>query len=507
MSALAALLALALAAPPALAEPQAPEDGGEPSADARVPPMSQLVPYLERVVPASADASQWLANHAGFLPQGYRDRLLAEYPSLAARGGSAQLPSGGHSSAVSGSSSPDLPDPIDIYDGETFAYGWLRAAQPDGSIRAQPGATVCLSDRTSVGELETLRHAITDEPACQVTDSDGYFGSHIFIDSDDGDPVRLWLNVSATSPRGTIVDGAGSAYAVRINATDDLGGYITRLGDADVGADADVRKALWILDTVSLGWDTARNATGRDTPHVDVRWLNDPRSAVPSSYDPHGMNMTVASSIRRGESHGAEAHPASILHEYGHHVMRTAYAAAGSAYPGGGQCTAGIVRAASDACAWADGWAYFFPSLAMDASQVRYHDQRYPLDLESAKWRLRGSSAGSSFADGSAGRVASALWDIHDAAGGEAGDTVSNATAGIWGALHGARGPGEAYTAASFDDFAADWKAGGHGPLWRASWSSTDWRRFGRCCCRHRRRTAAARPGSPTGLRAGKALG
>ncbi len=461
------LLALALAAPSALAEPHEREGagGGEPQADSRVPPIDQLAPYLERAIPPSADASQWLAENAAFLPQEYRDRLLAEHPSLAARGGSAQPPDGGAEPAVSGSSSGSLPDPADIFYGETFAYGWLRSAQPDGSIRAQAGATVCLADRTPAGAFKTLRHVVTDEPACQVTGGDGYFGGHIFIDNDDGDPVRLWLNASAAGPHATIVDGAGQTYAVRVNATDDLGGYITRLGNADVGAAEDVRKALWILDAVSLGRETVRNATGRDAPHVDVRWLNDAGSAVPSSYDPSGMSMTVASGVKRGASHGAEAYPASILHEYGHHVMRTAYAAAGSAYPGGGQCTAGIARAASDACAWADGWAYFFPSLALGESLARYHDHRYPLDLEPAKWRLRGTSSGSSFAGGSAGQVASALWDIHDGAGGEAGDTVGNATAGIWSALYGARGPGEAYTAASFGDFAADWRGGGRPPL------------------------------------------
>ena len=463
---LVALLALALVAPPALAEAHAQEGGGgEPHADSRVPPIDQLAPYLERVIPPSANVSQWLADNAGFLPQGYRDLLLAEYPSLAARTGTAQQPGRDPAPAVSGSSSGSLPDPADIFYGETFAYGWLRSAQPDGSIRAQAGATVCLADRAQAGALEVLRHVITDEPACLVTGSDGYFGSHIFIDNDYGDPVRLWLNVSAAGPRGAVVDGAGQTYAVRVNATDDLDGYITRLGNADMGAAADIRRALWILDSVSLGWETVRNSTGRDTPHVNVRWLNDARSAVPSSYDPSGMNMTVASNVKRGASHGAEAYPASVLHEYGHHVMRTAYAAAGSAYPGGGLCTAGIARAASDACAWADGWAYFFPSLALGESLARYHDHRYPLDLEPAKWRLRSASSGSSFAAGSAGQVAAALWDLHDGTGGEAGDTVGNATAGIWDALHGARGPGEAYTAASFGDFAADWRAGGHPPL------------------------------------------
>ena len=464
LPALAALLAAALVAPPALAEQPAPEGAGgnEPRIDVRAPPMDQLAPYLERVVPPSANASQWLADNAGFLPREYRDRLLADHLRPAARAGDAPPPP-----AASGSSAPDLPDPADVYDGETFAYGWLRAAQPDGSLRAQPGATVCLADRASAGGLETLRHAITDEPACGVTDSDGYFGSHIFIDNDDGDPVRLWLNVTAAGPHASIVDGAGRTYAARVNATDDLDGYITRLGDADMGANADIRKAFWILDSVSLGWEAVDSATGRDTPRLDVRWLNDARSSVPSSYDPLGMNMTVASNVKRGADHGAEAYPASILHEYGHHVMRSAYAAAGSEYPGGERCDAGIVRAASDACAWADGWAYFFPSLVLDAPRVAYHDQRYPIDLEAAKWRLRGSSAGSSFADGSAGRVASALWDVHDGAGGgeEPGDTVSNATAGVWAALYGAGGQGGAPAPASFGEFAAGWRGAGNPPL------------------------------------------
>ena len=69
LPAIAALLALALAVPAALAEPQAPEGGGGPHADARVPPVGHLAPYLERVIPPSADASQWLAENAGFLPQ------------------------------------------------------------------------------------------------------------------------------------------------------------------------------------------------------------------------------------------------------------------------------------------------------------------------------------------------------------------------------------------------------------------------------------------------------
>ena len=80
IAALAAVVAVAAAALPA-ALGDAPV-GGAGGGSNVLPPMDQLARYLERVVPPSSSASQWLADNAAFLPQDYRDRLLDEHPYL-----------------------------------------------------------------------------------------------------------------------------------------------------------------------------------------------------------------------------------------------------------------------------------------------------------------------------------------------------------------------------------------------------------------------------------------
>ncbi len=452
-----AAVAVAAAAYAAPAEAAAGAQDGLDAAEV-LPPTDPLARYLERVIPDEASARQWLADHAPHLPAEYRDRLLAENPSLASRTGTAPP-------AASGQSSIQYPDITEVYDGETFAYGALRSASPDGALRDQPGITVCLVDRLASGSFAPLHDVVTFEPACQVTDMDGAFWGHIFIYGDHGDPVDLWLNVSAAAPAGRVVDGTGRTYAAYVDASDGLDGYLTGLGATTMDGDDGMRRTFWILDSVALGREAAHNATGRAMPPLDIVWLNDTRSRVPSSYDGTGMNMTVSSSVKRGASHGAEAYPASILHEYGHHVMRDARGATGSAVPGSAACSDAIMRQTTPACAWSEGWAHFFPALALDGRLLQYQEQRYPIDLEAAKWRVRGQS-GAGFADGSAGRVASALWDLRDAAN-EGGDTVDNATAAVWASLYGAGNGSAARTPAAFSDFAAGWSraAPGHPPL------------------------------------------
>ena len=435
--------AAALAAAAAPAEAAAGGQDGAAAADAAevLPPAGPLARYLEKVIPDGASARQWLAEHAPLLPPWYREGLLASSPSLASRTGAAPP-------AASGQAAPALPDASDVYDGETFAYGSLRSASPGGAVRAQPGATVCLVDRPAAGSFEPLLDVATFEPACRITDANGTFWGHIFAYNDRGDPVDLWLNVSASNGGGRVVDGTGRTHAAYVDVADELDGYLTGIGAVSAGG---MGRAFWILDSVSIGREAARSATGLEMPPLDVRWLNDTRSRVPSSYDGAGMNMTVSSSVKRGAVHGGEAYPASILREYGHHVMRAVYAASGSAHPDSGTCTNTIVGPASPACAWAAGWANFFSALAVKSPILQHHEQRYPIDLEAAKWRVRGQS-GAGFADGSAGRVASALWDLHDPAN-EGGDTVDNATVAVWAALGGAP--------ASFADFAGNWSRAG----------------------------------------------
>ena len=452
-----AAIAVAVAASAAPAEATAGAQGDRGASEI-LPPAGPLARYLERVIPDTASARQWLADHAQILPAEYRDRLLAENPSLASR-------TGPDPPAVSGQSSIQYPDITEVYDGETFAYGALRSASPDGTLRDQPGITVCLVDRLASGSFAPLHDVVTFEPACQATDANGAFWGHIFIYGDHGDPVDLWLNVSAAGGGGRVVDGAGETYAVYVDAPDDLGGYLTGLGAITIGGSDGMRRTFWILDAVALGREAAYNATGHAMPPLDIIWLNDTRSRVQSSYDGTGMNMTVSSSVKRGASHGAEAYPASILHEYGHHVMRHARESSGSASPGSAACSDAIMSPTTPACAWSEGWAHFFPALALDSRLLQYQEQRYPIDLEAAKWRVRGHS-GAGFADGSAGRVASALWDLRDGAN-EGGDTIDNATDAVWASLYGTGGEGGARTPATFSDLAGGWsRAGpGHPPL------------------------------------------
>lgn len=324
---------------------------------------------------------------------------------------------------------------------------------------------MCLVDRVSGGAFAGLSNPETGEAACAETDSAGRFAGHIFTDGDHGNPVDLWLNISAAGGAGAVVDGNGSTYAVLVDASDDLDEPLTRLGDTTMGGADGIRRAFWILDAASLGREAVRNATGHSVPPLDIAWLNDTRSRERTSYDPENMSMTLSSAVRRGTAHGAEAYPASILHEYGHHVLRTAYPDAAPAGSGGAACAAPIGRTAGPSCAWSEGWAHFFPAHVLGDPTIQYHGQRHPADLEAARWNVRSPSLSSAFAPGSAGQVASALWDLHDPAG-EPGDTVANKTAAIWEALRltkAADGPGSA-AGPSFAEFAAAWNGARSNP-------------------------------------------
>ena len=458
-AALAAAVAVVSAALPA-ALGDTPAAGGGSDV---LPPMDQLARYLERVIPPSSSASQWLADNAAFLPQDYRDRLLDEHPYLPGGGGPA-----GRQNGPAGASSDSpfrLPDPLDIFLGETFAYGRLRAAAPDGSVADQAGVTVCLVDRVPGGAFAGLSNPETGKAACAETDRGGRFAGHVFTDGDHGNPVDLWLNVSAAGAAGAVVDGNGSTYAILVDVSDDLDDPLTALGDTVVGGGDGIRRAFWILDAASLGREAVRNATGHSVPPLDIAWLNDTRSRERTSYDPENMSMAVSSAVRRGTAHGAEAYPASILHEYGHHVLRTAYPDAAPAGSGGAACAAPIGRTAGPSCAWSEGWAHFFPALVLGDPTIQYHGQRYPADLEAAKWNVRSPSLSSAFAPGSAGQVASALWDLHDPAG-EPGDTVANKTAAVWEALRLTKAADGSIIGASpsFAEFAAAWNGARSNP-------------------------------------------
>jgi len=413
--------------------------------------MDQLIPYLEMAIPATANASQWLEDNAGFLPQEYRDRLLAKSPSLAARTGLAP--------SVSGSSAESR-DESDIRSVNRFVTGQLYSTSPDGAIRPQAGVTVCYLDFTPDGDFAAVPDPVTWKQACPVTDRNGCFGSGMRNLGGHGNPVRLWFNISAAGPHATVVNGSGHAYAAHVNVTGSSYGRFTDLGNITLDATNGIREAFWILDSASLGWETVRNATGRDVQHLRIQWLNDATLDAGTVYDPVAMNMTASSKVWPGDSRGAEGYPASILREYGHHVMRSAYTGAGAAYPVGDSCAFGITATTSPACAWSEGWSHFFPFLAMNSPNARYHEDDVPVDLERAVQEARGYVT--NFADGSAGRVASALWDMHDSSN-EGGDTVDNATAAIWGTL--GRWDGASNATASFSDFAAVWSGGGNPPL------------------------------------------
>ena len=144
---------------------------------------------------------------------------------------------------------------------------------------------------------------------------------------------------------------------------------------------------MWIGDSVASTHARLGSEFGHAAPKVDVRW--DPALPDGSSYNRTSGTMTISSvHARAGAQHGAEVVPASILHEYGHHVLARMPGQAGDAPACPGHLR--IDRPHSEECAWTDGWAHFAAAAMLASPALGYCRHRIgdPVLLSSCQLEL-----------------------------------------------------------------------------------------------------------------------
>lgn len=382
-----------------------------------LPPASSLAAHLARALPPGYDVATWLAEHAGGMPAYYREEVVTAYG----------VPAAGGASGTSGGLSSAFPFPPL----SSYVYGTLHTRGTDGILRGQPGALACTydvaGDNATLSPLVNLGDPLDPRGACAATDAEGFFGMSI-LTLDPSDPlseVDLRIVFSADGPRARVSDAAGRAYEMHAVTVGNLSAPV-RGFNVTVPDGHEFRRAMWIGDAISHAHDRLASEFGHVAPRADVQW--DPASPDASSYNLTSEVMTVSSVHALGSRHGAEAVPASIIHEYAHHVLAGLEGAAGSA-----ACTGPlrIDRPSSEECAWTDGWAHFMAAVAQDSSRLEYHGLPVAVDLEVPAYDIGRGLHVFRFAGGPdvPGNVAGVLWDLYDLAD-ERGDAVNgNGTA------------------------------------------------------------------------------
>ena len=412
----------AAAAPPAEAAPAA--------AARAPPPAGALAAHLSRALPPGSDAAAWLAENAEHLPKGYREEVAAA--SGAAPGGA---------SGASGASAMHAPAPP-FAPLSSYVYGTLHSRDAGGTLRGQPGALACMydvaGDNRTLAPLVNLGDPRDPRGACAATDASGFFGISI-LTLDPSDPlssVDLRIVFSADGPRARVADAANRTYelhaATAANLSAAVAGFNVTVPDGH-----EFRRAMWVADAVAHAHGRLASEFGHEAPRADARW--DLSSPAASSYNLTTGAMTVSSVHSAGSRHGAEAVPASVAHEYAHHVLAGLQGAGAGAGNGSGSAAcAGPLRIDwpfTEECAWTDGWAHFAAAVAQGSPLLRYHGLPVAVDLEVPAYSVAGGLHLFGFAGGPAvpGNVAGALWDLYDPAG-EPGDAVGGNGTAVWDA-------------------------------------------------------------------------
>ena len=381
---------------------------------------------MSRALPPGSDAAAWLAENAGRLPAGYREEVAAAY------GGAS-----GASGASGGQASTPPFAPLSSY-----VYGTLHSRDAGGTLRGQPGALACMygvgGDNRTLAPLVNLGNPRDPRGACAATDASGFFGMSI-VTLDPSDPlssVDLRIVFSADGPRARVADAANRTYelhaATAANLSSPVAGFNVTVPDGH-----EFRRAMWVADAVANAHGRLASEFGHAAPRADARW--DPSSPAASSYNLTTGAMTVSSVHSAGSRHGAEAVPASVAHEYAHHVLAGLQGAGGNGSAGNGSAACAgplrIDRPFTEECAWTDGWAHFAAAVVQGSPLLRYHGLPAAVDLEVPAYSVAGGLHLLGFAGGPAvpGNVAGALWDLYDPAG-EPGDAVGGNGTAVWDA-------------------------------------------------------------------------
>ena len=346
----------------------------------------------------------------------------------------------------------------------TYVYGYLRAEDRGGAIEAATGVKVCMRDRVdSLGNVAPI--LVGSQPACTVVDDEGFFGIAVGRADTDGGMTgadivpffRLEHEVVrvTTDTRPLGIEIAGRTHWNVDALTLNMGAYTI----ADVGG---FKLMRWAYSDVLDAHAHFKEELGYDVPPVVIHL--------------HGQRLVVYTDnvIRIYGIASTDFIPSrhTILHEYGHHVME-------SAYDNGRPYAAGCVVHSSttitnDVCAWVEGWADFAAALVVDSPMLSYAaggtDSHINLETREDYTRtttgrydpLTGSLRIEEFAagDASEGSVAAILWDIYDA-GEEAGDDVHGDLEGLWATFMDAEEEGERYPATTVREFYDDWSDGG----------------------------------------------
>ena len=300
------------------------------------------------------------------------------------------------------------------------------------------GLTVCAADWNFDTRTPKILTYTTGGNACTAVSKSGtYFLSPVSANDPDNSGIAdLGLLFFASNSEVKVTQPTkDQTYRSTTSFTADQSPGNVKI-DRDLTVYSYFDRAVWIVDTMTTGSEVMENNDYR-MGQVEVFWEHNKKVEKIDKSITGGIDCTACYVKQTKEiwldgtdndNDGREHSVWTQAHEYGHHVMEEAYGKDGWGCGSGGN--PGFFNAASDDCAWSEGFATYIAHTILDKSRLHWStpdmnnlNQHFWLDVEESgqanskdgtigAWPTQdnGKDAGEKYQ----GRIAAMLWDLDD---------------------------------------------------------------------------------------------
>ncbi len=336
-----------------------------------------------------------------------------------------------------------------------FAYGKSLVQDYNGNLKGGNNVSICAYDVDEDNSITVhlLKNGIYN--ACkEITATDGSFNI-IGQNYDEDDPrtdMDLIVGYTLENKNMRVTSVLGNADSVIIHETfpsgldDDRKNLSSTLIDlGNIGGlddDSNIAYNQWysVIDIPSQAFEKLDSKTSYEIPFVIFTRSNDHDFEYLHGGEVHNfVENTVVYSYGTYDVDDLRDMPATLLHEYGHHVQHRVYKDShNSEIP---PCVDHIFEQFhSQSCGWAEGWAWFFAIWMLEESTTALGFGFDDVDFENALI-YEGTDDEDSFTASSfngasnEGWVTATLWDILDSAGESKADDINSQETKLWNAF------------------------------------------------------------------------
>ncbi|MCJ8305431.1 MAG: hypothetical protein HRU07_00090 [Nitrosopumilus sp.] len=305
---------------------------------------------------------------------------------------------------------------------QVFVYGTIKTKNADNVLTGADSVRACIYERNVGTGVDTPIKDSDNKDLCTQTSSAGNFSFVIPQSDPDGEnTVDVIVKAKLKHDNFTIINFENKLFEITGNVYPNLSGTIFNYGtiSPDGNTVDDFSRASWIYGTILDGWNYFDAKLNYEIPGTTVKWGSPELVKTEYVHEDNYIRLNKIIDLKRSVYTPDESSPATILHEYGHHIQKSIYQKNNSPFPGDtSTCASHKVYDTSDSeCAWTEGWAHFVALLITDSPTASFSAYQYPINFETGRYNIGGDIIGGQpFAEGKKveGRIASTLWDIYD---------------------------------------------------------------------------------------------